>query len=81
MSMYHHVSGYQLPHYLSIEIEHTGNSKNVIVHSTIHVNKVNRTNMSYSDEFTDAEILDDGRVLGYICNVYGMQLETKLVSK
>ena len=59
MSMYHHVSGYQLPHYLSIEIEHTGNSKHVIVHSTIHVNKVNRTNMSYSDEFTDDEILND----------------------
>ena len=81
MSMYHHVSGYQLPHYLSIEIEHTGNSKHVIVHSTIHVDKINRTGMEYSDEFTDHEILNDGRVLGYICNVYGMKLETKLVSK
>ena len=81
MSMYHHVSGYQLPHYLSIEITHTGNSKNVIVHSTIHVNKVNITNMSYSDEFTDDEILNDERVLKYICDVYGMNLETKLVSK
>ena len=81
MSMYHHVSGYQLPHYLSIGIEHTGNSKNVIVHSTIHVNKVNITNMSYSDEFTDDEILNDERVLKYICDVYGMKLETKLVSK
>lgn len=80
MSMYHYVSKYQLPHYLSIEIEHTGNSKHVIVHSTIHVNKVNRTNMSYSDEFIDAEILDDGRVLEYICKVYGFKLETKLVS-
>lgn len=80
MSMYHYVSKYQLPHYLSIEIEHTGNSKHVIVHSTIHVNKVNRTNMSYSDEFTDDEILNDERVLKYICNVYGMHLETKLVS-
>ena len=80
MSMYHHVSGYQLPHYLSIEIGHTGNSKNVIAHSTIHANKVNRTNMSYSDEFTDDEILNDERVLKYICDVYGMHLETKLVS-
>lgn len=81
MSMYRHVSGYQLPHYLSIEIEYTGNSKNVIVHSTIHVNKVNKTNMSYSDEFTDDEILNDERVLKYICDAYGMKLETKLVSK
>ena len=81
MSMYRYVSKYELPHYLSIEIEHTGNSKHVIVHSTIHVNKINRTGMTYSDEFTDAEILDDERVLKYICDVYGMKLETKLVSK
>ena len=81
MSMYHHVSKYELPHYLSIEIEHTGNSKHVIVHSTIHVAKINKTGMEYSDEFTDDEILNDGRVLGYICDVYGMKLESKLVSK
>ena len=81
MSMYHHVSKYALPSYLTIEIEHKGNSKFVIIHSFIHVNKINRTNMQYSDEFTDDEILNDGRVLGYICDVYGMKLETKLVSK
>ena len=80
MSVYHHVSKYALPHYLSIEIEHTGNSKFVIVHSTIHVEKVNKTGMAYSDEFTDDEILNDERVLKYICDVYGMHLETKLVS-
>ena len=80
MSVYHHVSKYQLPHYLSIEIEHTGNSKFVIVHSTAHVEKVNKTGMAYSDEFTDDEILNDERVLKYICDVYGMHLETKLVS-
>ena len=80
MSMYHHVSKYALPHYLSIEIEHKGNSKFVIVHSTIHVAKVNKTGMEYSGEFTDDEILNDGRVLKYICDVYGMRLETKLVS-
>ena len=81
MSVYHHVSKYQLPHYLSIEIEHTGNSKSVIVYSTIHVEKVNKTGMAYSDEFTDDEILNDERVFKYICDVYGMHLETKLVSK
>lgn len=80
MSVYHHVSKYQLPHYLSIEIEHTGNSKSVIVHSTIHVEKVNKTGMAYSDEFTDDEILNDERVFKYICDVYGMHLETKLAS-
>lgn len=80
MSVYHHVSKYKLPHYLSIEIEHTGNSKFVIVHSTIHVEKVNRTGMAYSDEFTDGEILNDERVFKYICDVYAMHLETKLVS-
>ena len=81
MNVYHHVSKYQLPHYLSIEIEHTGNSKSVIVHSTIHVEKINKTGMAYSDEFTDDEILNDERVFKYICDVYGMHLETKLVSK
>ncbi len=81
MSMYHHVSKYTLPSYLTIEIEHKGNSKFVIIHSFIHVNKINRTNMEYSDEFTDDEILNDERVLEYICDVYGMKLETKLVSK
>ena len=80
MSMYHHVSKYALPHYLSIEIEHKGNSKFVVVHSTIHAAKVNKTGMEYSDKFTDDEILNDGRVLKYICDVYGMRLETKLVS-
>lgn len=81
MSTYHHVSKYQLPSYLTIEIEHKGNSKFVIIHSFIHVNKINRTGMEYSDEFTDEEILNDERVLGYICDVYGLHLETKLVSK
>mgnify|MGYP000126634696 FL=1 len=81
MSVYHHVSKYQLPHYLSIEIEHTDGSKYVIVHSTIHVEKINKTGMAYSDEFTDDEILNDERVFKYICDVYGMHLETKLVSK
>ena len=81
MSMYHHVSKYALPSYLTIEIEHKGNSKFVIIHSFIHVNKINRTNMEYSDEFTDDEVLNDERVLEYICDVYGMKLETKLVSK
>ena len=81
MSMYHHVSKYALPSYLTIEIEHKGNSKFVIIHSFIHVNKINRTGMTYSDEFTDDEILNDERVFKYICDVYGMKLETKLVSK
>ena len=80
MSMYHHVSKYALPSYLTIEIEHKGNSKFVIIHSFIHVDKINRTGMVYSDEFTDAEILNDERVFKYICDVYGMHLETKLVS-
>ena len=80
MGMHHHVSKYALPSYLTIEIEHKGNSKFVIIHSFIHVNKINRTGMEYSDEFTDHEILNDGRVLDYICNVYGLKLETKLVS-
>ena len=81
MSMYHHVSKYALPSYLTIEIEHKGNSKFVIIHSFIHVEKVNKTGMEYSYKFTDDEILNDGRVLEYICDVYGMKLETKLVSK
>lgn len=81
MSMYHHVSKYALPSYLTIEIEHKGNSKFVIIHSFIHVEKVNKTGMEYSYKFTDDEILNDGRVLEYICDVYGIKLETKLVSK
>lgn len=80
MSMYHHVSKYALPSYLTIEIEHKGNSKFVIIHSFIHVDKINKTGMVYSDEFTDDEILNDERVFKYICDVYGMRLETKLVS-
>ena len=81
MSMYHHVSKYALPSYLTIEIEHKGNSKFVIIHSFIHVDKVNRTGMEYSDEFTDSEILNDDRVFDYICKVYDLRLETKLVSR
>ena len=80
MPMYQHVSKYALPHYLSIEIEHKDNSKLVIVHSTIHETKANRSHLMYSDDFTDDEILNDERVFKYICDVYGMHLETKLVS-
>ena len=81
MRLYHHISKYALPHYLSIEIEQKDNTKLVVIHSTIHENKTNRTHLMYSDDFTDDEILNDGRVLEYICDVYGMRLETRLVSK
>ena len=81
MHLYRYVGKYELPYYLSIEIKHIGNSKFVVVHSTFHMNKINKTHMQYSDEFTDAEILNDDRVFDYICKVYDLKLETKLVSR
>ena len=84
MSMYHHVSKYALPSYLTIEIEHKGNSKFVIIHSFIHVEKVNKTgiqfnkfiarnrNMQVEDVIaTQAEVFDteDALKVGFIDKV------------
>lgn len=48
-----------LPDWLRFEIVTEGDSKIVVVHSRIHVNRVTRMNPSYSTEFTDTEIIKD----------------------
>jgi hypothetical protein len=47
------------PAWLSISIKHTGDSKQLFVHSRIHQNKIAKVGPSYSDDFSDTEIIKD----------------------
>ena len=73
MSKYHHLfrrkeypaeRGYrmesvQLPDWIYLTISEENNSKYIIVHSKIHVNKEVKMPTSYSVSFTDNEIIKD----------------------
>ena len=51
---------YDLPSWIYLTVEFKGiHGKVLVVHSSIHVNKRVVMNPSYSDEFTDDEIIKD----------------------
>jgi hypothetical protein len=49
----------QLPHWMHITVTEDNDSKFLIVHSSVHMNKEVRVGPSYSTDFTDAEIIKD----------------------
>lgn len=55
------MEAYQVPNWLSLEIteDKENDSKQLIVHSKIHVNKRVELNPTYSCKFSDDEILKD----------------------
>lgn len=80
MTVYKELAGYELPDWLTIEIVTKDESKFVIVRSKIHMVKEKKITMSWSTDFTDKVILNDGYVFNFVCTSYGLTLVTRLES-
>jgi hypothetical protein len=80
MTIYKTLAGYELPDWVTIEIVTVDESKFVIVRSKIHMVKEKKITMSWSTDFTDQVILNDGYVFNFVCTSYGLALVTRLES-
>ena len=80
MTVYKTLAGYELPDWLTIEIVTVDESKFVIIRSKIHMVKEKKITMSWSTDFTDQAILNDGYVFNFVCTSYGLALVTRLES-
>lgn len=80
MTIYKTLAGYELPDWLTIEIVTEDTTKSVIVRSKIHMVKEKKITMSWSIDFTDQAILNDGYVFNFVCISYGLALVTRLES-
>lgn len=80
MAIYKTLAGYELPDWLTIEIVTVDESKFVIIRSKIHMVKEKKITMSWSTDFTDQAILNDGYVFNFVCTSYGLALVTRLES-
>ena len=80
MTIYKTLAGYELPDWLTIEIVTIDESKFVIIRSKIHMVKEKKITMSWSTDFTDQVILNDGYVFNFVCTSYGLALVTRLES-
>ena len=80
MTVYKTLAGYELPDWLTIEIVTVDESKFVIIRSKIHMVKEKKITMSWSTDFTDQVILNDGYVFNFVCTSYGLALVTRLES-
>ena len=80
MAIYKTLAGYELPDWLTIEIVTVDESKFVIIRSKIHMVKEKKITMSWSTDFTDQVILNDGYVFNFVCTSYGLALVTRLES-
>ena len=80
MAVYKELAGYELPDWVTIEIVTIDESKFVIIRSKIHMVKEKKITMSWSIDFTDQAILNDGYVFNFVCTSYGLALVTRLES-
>lgn len=80
MAVYKELAGYELPDWLIIEIVTGSRYKSVIIRSKFHMIKENKLKNSWSLEYTDEEILNDGYVFNFVCTSYGLALVTRLES-
>ncbi len=80
MTIYKTLAGYELPDWVTIEIVTVDESKFVIIRSKIHMVKEKKITMSWSTDFTDQVILNDGYVFNFVCTSYGLALVTRLES-
>lgn len=80
MAIYKTLAGYELPDWVTIEIVTIDESKFVIIRSKIHMVKEKKITMSWSIDFTDQAILNDGYVFNFVCTSYGLALVTRLES-
>ena len=80
MTIYKTLAGYELPDWVTIDIVTIDESKFVIIRSKIHMVKEKKITMSWSTDFTDQAILNDGYVFNFVCTSYGLALVTRLES-
>ena len=78
MNTYKHIGKHTLPDYLTITIKQVGDGKRVYFNSTIHVDKVCECSVSFSNEYTDSEILNESKVFDILCQKYSLALITRL---
>ena len=74
MPKYRHLNGKPLQEWYEIEILTENNTKFVLFHSRIHVNKVSKLNPCFSTTFTDQKILNDFHIIGKIHDMYGTDI-------
>lgn len=76
-SKFSHMGGMMLPEWLSIHvITQEDGSKKVEVHSTIHVNKVTKLGSTYSNEFSDLEIVNDKDITKAVAQMFCLHVPT-----
>ena len=74
MPKYRYLNGKPLQEWYEIEIVTENNTKFVLFHSRIHVNKVSKLNPCFSTTFTDQKILNDFHIIGKIHDMYGTDI-------
>ena len=74
MPKYRYLNDKPLQEWFEIEIVTRNDTKYVLFHSRIHVNKVNELNPCFSTTFTDQEILNDFDIIGRIYDMYGTDI-------
>lgn len=68
---YKWLDGRPLMDFYTIRIEKDGDTKRVYFMSRIHVNRDSAVSFSFSDEFSDYEILEDLTLLRWVQERYG----------
>lgn len=74
MPKYRYLNDKPLQEWFEIEIVTRNDTKFVLFHSRIHVNKVNELNPCFSTTFTDQEILNDFDIIRRIHDMYGTDI-------
>lgn len=74
MATYKQLKGRTLQDWYTIEIDRSGDSVYVTMHSRIHVNKEVKVSHCYSHQFTDGQILHDSTLYTWIVNRYGSDI-------
>ena len=69
---------YPLPSYLSIEVVDFGDSRHVVVTSTIHKPNVKQLPHSFGMTFTDGQILSDASTINAITKAYNLKLSPQV---
>jgi hypothetical protein len=69
--VYHHIGQSQLRDWLHVEIDDRDESKNVTFVSRWHVGNRFSPTWCYSKNFTDEEILRDGKLAGFCRDHFG----------
>ncbi len=69
--IYEHIYGKKMQPWYRIQITEVGSSKFVTFHTRIHMNKVHKPSFSFSNKFTDGEILRDATLYTWVTDRFG----------